>query len=662
MNQSSGFQHHLESPLPVEAPEGVLHLKGWCSHPSSGRIPQLRLSYAGRESSLLQRLPRPDVCHGLAAPDSSSNCGFEFYVSIPNGVQLARLEASLDGIKWFCLRGFPITAATGTLRAVIEHPNTATISESVRVHGWCAHPDRHIAEVWLHYGNHRIRCDYGLRHADVATLLPTSPNATGAGFRSVNNLPVGCGPLRVCGIDTAGRRHFFHTDLWIDIRTNDKNTSPVDLSGPPARLGPVRQPTHTAPPPQVAATPRRILFVLYHDMTSNSALHVAALANELCGHGHECVVAVPRNAETVRYHPGARFRCIDFAACDSQGAVFAGGAGPDLIHAWTPRENVRRFCTRLVAHGRPPLVVHLEDNEARILESTLGLSALKLAELSPATLDTLVGEAFSHPLRSAEFLHSAAAYTVIVDRLLTLLPSGKPARVIWPAASAAFFERPIPWELRAALGWDRTHTVLFYHGNLHPTNCDEMAALYEAVVQLNATGTPTTLVRAGRDFCPLPGDLAERAAPHIVTLGRIGRNDHLAPLLALADFFVQPGESDTFNDYRVPSKLPEFFAIGRPVILPRTNLGAITRHRVDAYVVDRADADGIAQAVRALRADPALATTLSSGAATYSREHFNWARSAVQLEEFYETLLAPAQPRHATPASPAVAMGTKVDR
>ena len=62
--------------------------------------------------------------------------------------------------------------------------------------------------------------------------------------------------------------------------------------------------------------------------------------------------------------------------------------------------------------------------------------------------------------------------------------------------------------------------------------------------------------------------------------------------MALADFFVQPGVPDAFNDYRFPSKLPEFFAIGPSGTPPlRANLGLTLRHGIDAYVLDRADAE-----------------------------------------------------------------------
>ena len=69
-------------------------------------------------------------------------------------------------------------------------------------------------------------------------------------------------------------------------------------------------------------------------------------------------------------------------------------------------------------------------------------------------------------------------------------------------------------------------------------------------------------------------------------------------VLAVADAFVQPGRSDAFNDYRFPSKLPDFLACGRPVILPATNIGRYLRDDVDALLLERGDADEIVEAVR----------------------------------------------------------------
>jgi glycosyltransferase involved in cell wall biosynthesis len=128
----------------------------------------------------------------------------------------------------------------------------------------------------------------------------------------------------------------------------------------------------------------------------------------------------------------------------------------------------------------------------------------------------------------------------------------------------------------------------------------------------------------------------------------VEKHHHLGPLMALADFFVQPGEPDPFNDYRFPSKLPEFFASGRPVILPKTNLGQAVQHGQDAYVLEKADAAGIADAVRVLQADPALRQQLATGAAEFAERMFSWQRSAEGLLNFYLQLV-PASVSSAKP-------------
>ncbi|HUL55107.1 MAG TPA: glycosyltransferase, partial [Opitutaceae bacterium] len=222
------------------------------------------------------------------------------------------------------------------------------------------------------------------------------------------------------------------------------------------------------------------------------------------------------------------------------------------------------------------------------------------------------------------------------------VPAGRPVHTVWPAADGRFFfPRPRPAALRARLDSAPGTTVLFYHGNVHASNAREVRQLYEAVLQLNRAGAPVTLIRTGRDTCDFLGDLAPAVAPCVLALGQIEHHRHLGALMALADIFVQPGEPDAFNDYRFPSKLPEFFASGRPVVLPRTNLGTRVRHGIDAYVLDRADAAGIAGAVQELRRDQALHERLSRGAAEFAAANFSWRRSADALLAFYRELGEP---------------------
>jgi len=251
-----------------------------------------------------------------------------------------------------------------------------------------------------------------------------------------------------------------------------------------------------------------------------------------------------------------------------------------------------------------------------------------------------VPDDLSHPHRSQQFLARADGVTVIVDRLREFVPSHRRVHTIWPAADARFFyPRPRPDEFRRQLGVPPGAIVLFYHGNVHASNAAEVRELYGAVVQLNRDGMPVALIRTGLDRVDFLGALAPEARRHVLRLDQIAHQHHLPPLMALADVFVQPGVPDPFNDYRFPSKLPEFFALGRPVVLPRTNLGLVTRHGIDAYVLDRADAGGIAAAVQELRRDPPLSERLSRGAAEFAAAHFSWRRSAEALEGFYTSVI-----------------------
>ena len=211
--------------------------------------------------------------------------------------------------------------------------------------------------------------------------------------------------------------------------------------------------------------------------------------------------------------------------------------------------------------------------------------------------------------------------------------------MIWPAADERYFTpRARDDRLRAALGFGPRDIVLFYHGNVHTSNAAEVRSLYEAVVLLNARGLPTQLIRTGRDFPDFLPEGDDWIRPYLVHLGHVGRAKHLPALMALADYFVQPGLADAFNNYRFPSKLPEFFAIGRPVILPRTNLGSLVRDGEHACVLPQADAAAIADAVAALHADPERVARLSRGALAFAAEHFSWPRSARELAAFYRSL------------------------
>jgi glycosyltransferase involved in cell wall biosynthesis len=644
MSASAALRLHfeIETTRPLRWVANAVTVQGWCFAEGWSEPPPVRLVTSAGVVSLARRTARQDVPQLFPEQPAAAHCGFVLSGRLPAGVYAGTFEAQRPDGTWQPFKQLSLVVEPVPFVAVLDAPVAAgVLRDRVKVGGWALDANEPVAELTLRYGHRELACEVGLPREDVPHQFPGVTHAAHSGFRSQDFLVAGHGPVRVRARLANGRVASAPTHVTFSIATDENHAAELDLTVP--RIGldenlTARPPALSAPPR--AARPLNVLFILHGSFAANSALHVAALANELAAAGHACAVAVPHDLATLAHHDRPAFRGLTFAEAE-RGVVFPNGRGPEVIHAWTTRENVRGLAERLRARHAARLLVHLEDNEQLLLALTLGRDFAALDRLSGTELDQLVPPELSHPHRSREFLAAADGVTVITERLKEFVPAGKPCVTLWPAADARYFyPRPRPENFRRVLDPAPGETVLFYHGNVHAANAAEVRELYAAVVELNRMGQPVTLVRTGLDRVALPADLAAAAAPFVLELGLVQQHRHLPALMALADIFVQPGEPDAFNDYRFPSKLPEFFALGRPVVLPRTNLGTVVRHGVDAWVLDRADAAGIAAAVRVLRGDPALAARLGRGAVAFAEQHFSWRRSAEALASFYLTLAA----------------------
>src|SRR6266513_5260358 len=111
-----------------------------------------------------------------------------------------------------------------------------------------------------------------------------------------------------------------------------------------------------------------VLFVLYHDFSANSAIHVHNFANQLARRQHQVAVAVPDRKETGSNLGEQLYATLTFSECDgSWKRLFGNDSPPDVVHAWTPREIVRRFFEKLSRLCFFNLFVHLDDNEEIIV-------------------------------------------------------------------------------------------------------------------------------------------------------------------------------------------------------------------------------------------------------------------------------------------------------
>lgn len=389
----------------------------------------------------------------------------------------------------------------------------------------------------------------------------------------------------------------------------------------------------------------RILFVLPQPIDSNCGYHADRLAAGLQSMGAECIAAVPQKTALSPLGSGSTVSAFQptlqtytYQEIRNNAISFSDGNGPSIIHAWTPREGVRQLVASLTEKYPCPVLIHLEDNEAYLTEISVERQFEALQQLSLPELDKIVPNNRYHPVHGRKWLESVQGLTMIIGTLnkfnfghvpvLTILP---------PVDERLFYPRPLNRELRKTLQIPDGHLVLVYAGNVHAGNRDEVSVLYHAVQLLNQRGRPATLIRTGIDVKPLT-DSGEGGRAFEKSLGWVGRED-LPDIMAAADILVQPGGSGAFNDYRIPCKLPEYFAMGRPVVLPKTNLGLQVEHGRNAFVLNDASAESIVGAVIKISNDKAFATKLADGAVEFYLYRISDAAFARRLGDFYLRVL-----------------------
>ena len=627
--------HGLETPYPLRPCQNYFRLEGWVLLRGAAAATRARIRVGETIYEPDTRPHRADVAALYPEERFAADSGFSFVCFLPFGNHLAILEATPEGHDtWYPVRTMIVPVSSHPLMGAFEPAGVdGVIRETLRPSGWVWHPEFVIAEVRLLFGDMALAVEFGLERPDVAERFPHQPQARFAGFIAAENLPRGRGPLRLQILTQCGRTYFL--DPHLEGRLETGSYAPPRPPREMWEMGASRRaPRIAASTAGGEAGPHNVLFVLYGDFTSNSAAHIAAFANELIARGYDCIVAVPEHAETIGALSQARFLAVEFSELDDLANYFRDGKGPAVIHSWTTRERVRIFCEDALRRFDADLMIHLEDNERELLANHLACPPEDLPRMSAESLDSKVPIDLTHPARADAFMALAAGVTVIIESLAEFVPAGTPFVELWPAAATTFTPRPPNPSLRRRLGIHDEDVILFYHGNAHRSNASEMLALYQAVLALNKSGLRTWLIRAGRDEPEFAALVPNAVRQHLIELGFV-KHRRVPELMSVADMFVQPGVAGAFNNYRFPSKLPEFFAIGRPVILPRTNLGNVLQHAQDAFVLDAADAPSIMAAVTEIHRDQTLSARLSEGALRFSKRCFSWSSTTGKLELFY---------------------------
>jgi len=390
---------------------------------------------------------------------------------------------------------------------------------------------------------------------------------------------------------------------------------------------------------------KKVVFVSYGGFGNNSGGHIAGFARELTRLGYAVAVCARDGLVDAYAHGPAPYEFFTVRdLMDHPEAVigFNGAYEPKqtLLISWTARKVARRAIVQVSRACKIPYLVHFEDNEDHLTQMRLGPKDGEDADdEDPDGEDSAAARDMA---KQKSLLREAVGATVIEDRLREMLPPELPALWLEPGVETELFCTPLAALRRATLlrgaGAPTGAKVIVYPGNIHRANAQEMAELYRAVRQVRDGGRNLVLIKTGRDDEPMAEILGY--APHehgVISLGQVGR-PFLIDLLKCADLFVQPGAPGAFNDFRLPSKLPELLAIGRPVITPATNVGLRLHNGVEALLLQSGSAAEIAGQVERVLSDPMLAAALSINGRAFAKRTYSWRRQGRKLEAFLKQI------------------------
>ncbi|MBN1676636.1 MAG: glycosyltransferase family 4 protein [Kiritimatiellae bacterium] len=413
-----------------------------------------------------------------------------------------------------------------------------------------------------------------------------------------------------------------------------------------------------------------VLLVSHTALKAACTLNMLELARELQKKGHKVLLLYAGDDEPAAVVPyGAELNCrrIVFGsvwlARELKRAVTQ--FDPDLIHLWGMRHIGQRAAFEALVATGAALVLHWEDDEYWVYRYDGGTEAddsvLRLADrpfltagvvreiLSRVSVESLYRtwmNPFSyisvHPLFFAALTHSATAFTAIWHPLERFLDStfGRPVCLLPPGYRLeAMASQPIPaaddpW--RRKLDIKPEDVMVVSSGSLYDFSIDFHLWL-QAFARVVKQRANVYLVLCGynrrmQEFKALADSLGVLNRIHM--LGYLPKSDVQA-LVRGSDVAICPGERNSFNRLRLPSRIPECMALGKPMVLSSDGFGESLVQGQDAVLVDSDSPDAWADGLLRLVDDRALRERVGSGGRKKAEEFFDIHRIAERLIAFY---------------------------
>jgi len=375
-----------------------------------------------------------------------------------------------------------------------------------------------------------------------------------------------------------------------------------------------------------------ILFVLYGGVETNSFLCLSRFAKELHRRGHRCAVVPLRGKMKPWEEPYLKvFKAQQILK--NLGICFENGKRADVIHAWTPRQNVVDFVLKYQKAEPTPLFVFSEDDEEWLVQQWMKLPSQGICEkIKNIFCIKKIPPYLSDPLQMKSFLRVANSIAVITPALQKKLPAGLSSDVLTLGVDLKeFFPRTAVSSLQKKYHLDSAEKVIVYCGGVGPFTEASIKDLCQMVTLLNQRGYRTRLVRSGiRSLSTIDG-IKKEDLKYVLDLGILPREE-IPELMSLADVFVQPGRPSPFEEGRLPCKIAEFMAMGIPTILPHCNIGLLVQERQEAMTHKTGTAEEMSSLCEQIFTDPLLETLLRKGARQFAEKYFDIKKNTDQLE------------------------------
>jgi glycosyltransferase involved in cell wall biosynthesis len=252
-----------------------------------------------------------------------------------------------------------------------------------------------------------------------------------------------------------------------------------------------------------------------------------------------------------------------------------------------------------------------------------------------------IPSALSNPFEYPYILALANLVILIQEKLQCEVPLFIPTKVIPWGVDQTLFHPSVPKESkwRELFEIKETEKVIVYHGGLNGFTRPAMMDLCKAVELINLAGVPCKLIRTGVNPINFWDELNPGANKWIIEAGVVGK-DELPSILSLADIYVQPGRINPFEDLRLPSKLPEFLAMGKPVILPNVNIAHLFQDGVNAVLLQTGEPQEIAEKCLLLFNDEKNCESLGLGARQFAQDHFEIGKQVMGLISAYKDAIS----------------------